>query len=101
MNQPNLEDIEFKKYYDLNKFYFNFQQSETSEHNREILETILADFAAEFNIALAVAKDALKKEWAVLRTTEPILVLYNLKGTDEVEKTYVNANTSWFKLLFK
>lgn len=100
MNLPKLEEIEYKKYYDLSKRQFDFKQSETSEHNQDILEQIVEEFAAEFKIAPSVAKEVLNIEWAVLRTTEPILVLYNLKGTDDVHKTYVNANMSWFKELF-
>jgi len=100
MNQPKLEEIEYKKYYDLSKRQFDFKQSETAQHNREILEEIVDDFANTFGLAPSVAKEVLNIEWAVLRTTEPLLVLYNLKGTDDVEKTYVNEHMSWFKELF-
>lgn len=100
MTLPNLDEIEYKKYYDLNEWEFDLTQNETSKHNQGVLNKIIEEFAEEFNISPSVAKDVLKTEYVTIRTTEPILVLYNLKGNDDVNKTYVNANMRWFKELF-
>ncbi|WP_316767994.1 hypothetical protein [Pedobacter frigiditerrae] len=101
MNLPEPKDIEFKKYYDLNEWGFDLTNTEASQENQNILEKIANDFAQNFNLAPSVVKDAFNVEYISIRTTEDILILYNLAGSDDVERLYVNINMKYFKELFR
>ena len=100
MNLLLKEEIEYCHYYDLNEWGFDLTQQETSKNNKVILGKIADDFADRFTLAPTIVKEAFKIEYLTIRTTEDILILYNLKGLDDVDRVYLNVNTEYFKYLF-
>jgi len=97
-NTPDIQHVEYFKIYNLLDYEFNFKKSETCQENSDRLGEIILDFSNNFSIAPHITKQAFDVEYLSLRSTEPILILYNNKGTDDVYRIYTNVGTPTYKL---